>query len=297
MNWTIEEKILIQGIDQPTALPYVEAMTTNNIQLLAGIVSDNNNNSWLDIPCFELVTEAIAKLGEIKTSIIFNHPYDVLDAGLEAIDAGIKQIIISTTDIPPFDLCKLFQQAEANNVQILGPNQGGILIPEKVCLGLTNPHLYQKGNIGIINYGHPSLSDELALFLQSQKLGESIIVNLGNSYVNKIDLGIWLANLQKNRQTKQIIIIFSDYFNLNKKNIVDSITNFSRKNIIAYLLDYRNFKSSIYNCKTKIVSDQVPIYQNQIVSPESIKELLHKLPVKLVENHQQMGELINNNLT
>ena len=289
MNWILDEQILIQGIDQPKALPYIQAMQSTQTKIVAGIPSEYQDHGFTDIPLFDLVTEAIANFGQINTTIIFNHPYSVLDAGLEAIEAGIKQIIISTSNIPPLDLYKLFREAQQKNVQILGPNYGGILVPEKLCFGVLNSHLYQQGNIGIINYGDPSLSDEVALSLQAHNRGESIIINLGNAYLNQADLNLWLSLLEQDKATEKIVIIFSNYFNLEEENIFKSLSNFQEKEVIIYLLDKHNFKSLIYNRKSKIISDQVPFYQNRILSSESIKQLIEKNSLKIVDNFKEVN--------
>lgn len=288
MNWILDEQILIQGIDQPKALPYIQAMQSTQTKIVAGIPSEYQDDGFLEIPLFDLVTEAIANCGQINTTIIFNHPYSVLDAGLEAIEAGIKQIIISTSNIPPLDLGKLFREAQEKNVQVLGPNHGGILVPEKLCFGVLNCHLYQQGNIGIINYGDPSLSDELALSLQAHNRGESIIINLGNAYLNQADLNLWLYFLEQDKATKKIVVIISNYFNLDQENILKSLSNFKEKEVIIYLLDNYNIKSLIYNRKSKIISDQVPFYQNRILSLESIKQLIEKTSLKIVYNFQEL---------
>ena len=289
MNWILDEQILIQGIDQPKALPYIQAMQSTQTKIVAGIPSEYQDDGFLEIPLFDLVTEAIANCGQINTTIIFNHPYTVLDAGLEAIEAGIKQIIISTSNIPPLDLCKLFREAQEKNVKILGPNYGGILVPEKLCFGVLNSHLYQKGNIGIINYGDPGLSDELALFLQAHNGGESMIINLGNAYLNQADLNLWLSLLEKDKATEKIVIIFSNFFNLDEEYIFKNLSNFKEKEVIIYLLDNHNLKSLIYNRKTKIISDRVPFYQNRILSLESIKQLIEKTSWKIVYNFQELN--------
>lgn len=292
MNWKLDGQVLIQGIDQPKALPYLRAMQFTESPIVAGIATESKIEGFENIPIFDLVTEAIAEFQQINTTIIFNHPYQVLDAGLEAIEAGIKQIIISTSDIPPLDLSKLFQEAEQKNVQILGPNWGGILIPEKLSLGVLNSHLYQLGNIGIINYGDPTLSDELMLYLNEQKLGVSMMINLGNSYLNQTDLSIWLSTLEQDKNTEKIILIFTDYFNLDQENVIDALSNFKQKKVIIYLLDSYNYKSLIYNRKTKIISDQVPFFQERILSFESMKILLNNNSFDIVDEHQKLDDSV-----
>jgi len=292
MNWKLDGQVLIQGIDQPKALPYLRAMQFTEFPIVAGIATESKIEGFENIPIFDLVTEAIAEFQQINTTIIFNHPYQVLDAGLEAIEAGIKQIIISTSDIPPLDLSKLFQEAEQKNVQILGPNWGGILIPEKLSLGVLNSHLYQLGNIGIINYGDPTLSDELMLYLNEQKLGVSMMINLGNSYLNQTDLSIWLSTLEQDKNTEKIILIFTDYFNLDQENVIDALSNFKQKKVIIYLLDSYNYKSLIYNRKTKIISDQVPFFQERILYFESMKILLNNNSFDIVDEHQKLDDSV-----
>jgi succinyl-CoA synthetase alpha subunit len=294
MNWILDQQILIQGIDQAKALPYIQAMQSTDTKIVAGIVSEYEDFDSLDIPLFDLVTEAIAEFPQINTTIIFNPPYSVLDAGLEAIAAGIKQIIINSSNIPSLDLCKLFQEAHQQNVQILGPNYGGILVPEKLCLGVINHDLYQAGYLGIINYGDSCLSAELALSLQSHNLGESIIINLGNSSLNQVDLNIWLSLLEQDEATAKIVIIFSDYFNLDQENIAKTLANFKQKEVIIYFLDHHNFRSLIHNRKTKIISDQIPFFQNRIFSFDSFKRRIEKTAVKIVYSFVEISKLASN---
>lgn len=293
MVWNFDHKILIQGIDQTQALTYLQEISLDNSNIIAGVPDEYIGETIENIPIFDLVTEAITTYPEINTTIIFSDAYNVLDAGYEAIDAGIKQIIIQTEKIPPLDLLKLFNQAKKKNIKILGPSQGGILIAEKQSSGIQNAHLYKKGNIGIINYGESIISQELALFLQENNLGESIIINVGNAYFTDIDWHLWFTKLSKDRLTKVILVTINDFSNINKDAFISGINVVANKPIIIYHLDPNNLKSTINNGQAKIITDQIPQYLNRVFSLQLITQSLLEKGVKITNNYQEIPALIN----
>lgn len=292
MVWNFDQKILIQGIDQPKALTYLQESNLDNVNFMAGVADEYMGETIENIPVFDLVTEAIAAYPEINTTIIFSDAYNVLDASYEAIDAGIKQLIINSENIPPLDLVKIFQQANSKNVKILGTSQAGILIPEKLCCGVRNASVYQSGNIGIINYGDSVISSELALFLQRNNLGESIIINLGNSNFIEIDWNLWLNTLNKDDSTKVILISISDFSTINKEQFIQSLNQVKNKPIILYFLNPSNIKSSMNNNQAKIITDQIPQHLNRVVSLTSLTESLSEKEVIITSEYQEIPGLI-----
>lgn len=293
MVWNLDHKILIQGIDQPKALTYLQESNLDNVNFMAGVADEYIGQTIENIPVFDLVTEAIATYPKINTSIIFSHPYNVLDAGYEAIDAGIKQIIINTEKIPPLDLLKLFDKAKKKNIKILGTSQGGILIPEKLSSGVNNANIYKQGNIAIINYAESIISQELALFLQDNNLGESIIINVGNADFIEIDWHLWLNKLAKDKLTKVILIIISDFSNINKEAFISAINTIENKQIIVYNLDPNNLKYSMNNGQAKIITDQIPQHLNRVLSVELITEFLSEKGILFTNKYQEIPALIN----
>ncbi|MBL1210783.1 hypothetical protein [Geminocystis sp. GBBB08] len=297
MMWNFDHKVLIQGIDQPKALTYLQESNLDNLNFIAGVADEYVEINIKNIPVFDLVTEAIATYPEINTTIIFSHSYNVLDASYEAIDAGIKQIIINSENIPPLDLVKIFQKANSKNIKILGTSQAGILIPEKLCCGVRNADIYQSGNVGIINYGDSIISYELALLLQKNNLGESIIINLGNANFIEINWELWLNTLNQNDLTKVILISISDFSTINKEKFITALEQVKNKPIILYFLDPNNLKSLINNGQAKIITDQIPQYLNQVLSLTSITESLSEKGVIITHEYQKIPTLINLSLT
>lgn len=205
MDITNLSPILIQGITNINS-HYLTTMQSYGTQIAAGVSIGNGGQTIEDIPVYDLVETAMAAEPKIITSIILVNPYEVLDAAIEAIAAGIRQIIIATTGVPPLDTIRLLQYAQTRKVTILGPGSDGILIPEQILIGTLQPQFFKAGAIGIISCSS-YLSYEVAEALKAAKLGCSIVIDLGDEEIQNSDLLQWLTILQNEQNTKAVILI------------------------------------------------------------------------------------------
>ncbi|MGL5878343.1 MAG: CoA-binding protein, partial [Xenococcaceae cyanobacterium] len=181
-------------------------MKAYGTEIVAGVDIGGGDREIEDIPVFDLVEQAIERVGEITTTLIFSKSDRVLDAALEAIAAKIPQILIHTSGVPPLDMVRLLKIAKITNTLILGPGSGGILVPEKILLGTLEPSFYQSGNIGLINCCNP-LSYEVALELNRASLGESLVVSVGTEVILGSDCQQWLQVMEDDPQTEAIVLI------------------------------------------------------------------------------------------
>ncbi len=206
MKWQPDGKILIQGITEPLAAQYVGRMKAYGTNIVAGVSVGQGGQQLGDIPVFDLVAEALAEVGEIETSLIFVQPYAVLDAALEAIAAGIEQIIIISRGVPPLDMVYLLQKATISNTFILGSGSQGLLIPDKLWLGICEPQFYLAGRVGIISRT-ARLTDEVARKLTQSGLGQSIVVGLGTDAIIGASFEQWLQILEEDETTDAIVLL------------------------------------------------------------------------------------------
>lgn len=291
MNWNFAPRILIQGIDQDCAQEYLKQSSEHKHNIIAGITEENFTFTVEDIPVFNLVTDAIAFQGEITTSLIFNHPYSVLNAVYEAISAGIKQIVIYSEFIPPLDLFKIYQKAKIKDAKILGVSQGGILIPHQYYCGINYGNLYREGNIAMINYAEQMIALEISQHLQKFDLGFSYVINVGNSLLSEIDWDLWLNIAENDEKTEFILINLADISCQETEKLASSIANIS-KPIITYLLDKNNLKFKIKNHRAKVISDQIFNNLYQVNSYDLIREYFSKSKVIIAEEYQDIIKLL-----
>ncbi len=206
MKLTPESKVLIQGFDQPHAADYALQMKGYGTNVVAGVSSGSGGKKVRGIPVFDLVEQAVTAVGPIDTTIIFTPAYEVLDAALEAIAFGIRQIIIVSTGVPPLDMVQLVRKAEVGETLVIGPNTPGIIVPGKILLGTYPQEYHLPGSIGIVSRSS-TLTYEIARELTVAGLGQSICVSIGNDGITGSSLLQWLQILDEDENTNAIVLI------------------------------------------------------------------------------------------
>jgi len=88
-------------------------MKAYGTNVIAGVNPGQGGQTLHDIPVFDLVEQALAEVGPVDTTIIFV-PLPSAGCGLEAITAGIRQIIIISAGMPPLDMVLLTSQNGGN---------------------------------------------------------------------------------------------------------------------------------------------------------------------------------------
>ncbi len=206
MKLTPDSKVLVQGITQPLGSHYAARMKAYGTNVVAGVSAGQGGQNLHDIPVFDLVEQARHQLGSLDATIIFVESYSALDAALEAIEAGIPQIVLVTGSIPPLDMVRLLRKAQATKTLIVGPSSSGIIVPGKVLLGTQESEFYRPGSIGLISRAG-SLTYEVALALTQAKLGQSIGVNLGTDAIIGSSFSQWLQVLATDESTEAIVLV------------------------------------------------------------------------------------------
>lgn len=206
MNLKPKSKVLIQGITEPLASTHAARMKACGTNVVAGVNPGQGGQKLDDIPVFDLVEQAVAEVGTVDTTIIFVPPYQALDAALEAIAAGIRQIIIISAGMPPLDMVYLLRKAEATETLVVGPNSPGIIVPGKILLGTHASEFYTPGSVGIVSRSS-TLTYEIALELTKAKLGQSIGVSIGSDVIAGSSFLQWLQILDEDETTHAIVLV------------------------------------------------------------------------------------------
>jgi succinyl-CoA synthetase alpha subunit len=206
MKFTPESKTIVQGIVEPLGSTHAGLMKAYGTNIVAGVSPGYGGKEVSKIPVFDLVEQAVDAVGAIDTTIIFVDPFLALDAALEAIAAGVRQIVIVTEGMPPLDMVRLVRKAEATDTLVVGPNCPGIVVPEKVLLGTHPVDFYTPGSVGLISRSG-TLTYEVALTLSEAKLGQSIGVGIGGDTIIGSSFAQWLQILEEDENTEAIVLV------------------------------------------------------------------------------------------
>ncbi len=234
MNLKPDSKVLIQGFCEFITATHVAQMKAYGTNLVAGVDPGCGGEELLyGLPIFDLVEEVIGQFGVIDTTIICVHPYQVLDAALEAIASGIRQIIIISPGVPPLDMVQLLRKAEATETLVVGPNSPGIVVPGRILLGTQPSEFYTPGSVAILSRSS-TLTYEVARELTLAGLGQSISVSIGSDGVVGSSFIQWLEILDED-ETTQIIVLVGQPGGGREEAAARYITEAIDKPVVAYI--------------------------------------------------------------
>ncbi|MGP0128983.1 MAG: succinate--CoA ligase subunit alpha [cyanobacterium endosymbiont of Rhopalodia musculus] len=290
MKWQADSKVIIQGITTPLGTIYGKQMKAFGMNIVAGI-SINGDGLKIDgIPVFNLVEQAVSEFENIDISVIFTPPYKVLDAALEAMDSGIRQLVIISGGVPPLDMVDLLHKAKVNQTFILGSGSQGLVVPNQFWLGICEHSFYSPGSVGIISRCD-RLVDEVARELTLAKLGQSLVVSLGKDFIIGSNFEHWLRILEEDSTTKVIVLLGRGNSHA-ELCAVEYIASAIKKPVIAYIAGlYAPIDRNFRDAKT-IVAAQLSSSVIEISSVKSIIDGFEKAKVKVAQNQTELIKLV-----
>ena len=181
-------KVIIQGITGKTGALHAKLMKEYAIEVknpgffVGGVTPGKGGETVEGLPVFNSVAEAIKKT-KCNTSCIFVPPPFAADSIIEAVDAGIKLVIVITEGIPVLDMMKVKAAIKGKDVTIVGPNCPGVITPGIGKIGIMPGFIHKAGKIGVVSRSG-TLTYEAVDQLTKAGLGESTCVGIGGDPIN-----------------------------------------------------------------------------------------------------------------
>lgn len=179
------ERVLIQGITGKQGTFWAEQMRDYGTLIIGGVNPKKAGTTHLDLPVWGSAIEAATDLTEmnasIDVSVLFIPPMGMKAAALDAIDAGIKKLVILTEHVPVQDVMYVLAAANDADAQVLGPNTAGAVTPGECFTGFMpafNQRVFKPGKIGVISRSG-SLGTLVCLNLVQAGLGISAFIGIG----------------------------------------------------------------------------------------------------------------------
>jgi succinyl-CoA synthetase alpha subunit len=257
MKLTVDHTVLVQGISEPLGSLYTPLMQAYGTKIVAGVSPGYGGLSSYGIPVFDLVETAVSRVGEIDTTVIFSHPYAALDAALEAIAAGISQIVLVTDGMPPLDMVQLLRKAEATETLVIGPNSPGLIIPGQLSLGIHPMEFYTPGSVGLISRSG-SLTYEIARELTMAGLGQSMGVCLGGDTILGSSFPQWLEILDEDDKT-EVIVLVGEIGGDSEETAAHYIAEAIDKPVVAYIAGHNAPKGRRIGHAGAIIASQISL--------------------------------------
>ena len=104
----------------------------------------------VEVPVYGTVAEAKEATGA-EVSVVFVPPAFAKGAVVEAVDAGVRLLVVITEGIPVADATWMRAYAADHGVQIIGPDCPGIISPARSNVGITPPDITGPGPLGLVS--------------------------------------------------------------------------------------------------------------------------------------------------
>ncbi len=198
--------VIVQGITGRHGAFHTKAMLETGTTIVAGVTPGKAGETVHELPVFNSVPEAMLEKRGIDTSIVFVPAPHAKNAVIEAIEAGIKQVVVITEGIPVHDALVMREIAKKHGVTLVGPNCPGLIVPGSHKLGIIASHITSPGHTAIISRSG-TLTYELADALTKKGIGQSIILGIGGDPVPGMSFIDALKVVNEHEGTKQIILV------------------------------------------------------------------------------------------
>src|SRR4030042_2003594 len=203
--------ILVQGITGREGPARAAFMKGYGTKVVAGVTPGRGGEEVSGIPVYNTVEEAVKAQKKIDASVTFVPGPGLKDAVLEALDAGIKFIVMPVERVPLYDILEMMAYAKQKKALLLGPGSIGIISPGVAAVGWLGgtpefaKMVFVPGSVGVISRSGGQ-SGTVPWAIKEAGLGVSTVLHIGTEPVLGTSIADILPLFQKDKDTKAVAI-------------------------------------------------------------------------------------------
>ncbi len=198
-------RVLVQGITGNQGSFHTGQMLAYGTKVVGGITPGKGGQTIEGVPVFDTVFEAVEKQ-PADASILFIPAPFAKDAALEALDAGIKILVLIPEHIPLHDAMDIMAYARQKNAVVVGPNTFGLVSSGSSKIGIMPNQYFIPGPVGVVSRSG-TLCYEIVGHLTESKIGTTTVVGLGGDRVVGLHFIDVLKEFEEDPDTKAVIMV------------------------------------------------------------------------------------------
>ena len=198
--------MIVQGITGREGSFHTKLMLEYGTKIVAGVTPGKGGQEVHGVPVYDTMAEAVEAHPEANTSIIFVPARFAPDAVYEAVDAGMKLVVVITEHIPVHETLKFVNYAKQKGTVIIGPNCPGIISPGKAKVGIMPGNIFTPGPVGIVSRSG-TLTYEISYALTREGIGQSTVIGIGGDPVVGLSFTEAMEYFEKDPETKALVLI------------------------------------------------------------------------------------------
>lgn len=205
-----QNRILVQGITGREAAEMTGEALAYGSRIVAGVTPGKGGQEVHGVPVYDTVREAAAEHAP-DVSVISVPAPGVLDAAREAFAHGVRLCLIMSERVPRLDTARLLAEARESGCTVIGPNTLGLIRPGVAKLGTIGGRVdnvrksFLPGNVAILSRSG-GMTTEIASFLTSRGIGQSIAIGVGGDPVIGSNFTDLVRLLEDDGSTRSVVL-------------------------------------------------------------------------------------------
>ena len=181
-------RVLVQGITGRTGSFATRLMVEYGTKIVAGVTPGRGGQRVWEVPVYNTVEEAVDEHGVFDMTGTFVPAPLVKDAAMEALEAGIKNLVMPVERVPLHDILEILAHAKTKGVRVIGPGSLGIISPGKSLCGWIGgakefaDEAFKPGHVGVLSRSGGQTSTVPWAICQ-EGLGISTAVHIGTEVI------------------------------------------------------------------------------------------------------------------
>jgi len=230
---------IVQGITGREAVNLTRENLDYGAKIVGGVTPGRAGREVYGVPVYDCVRDITAKT-RVDGAVVCVPPRFTKDAVFEALENGIKLIVVVTERIPRREVAQMVELARLRGARIIGPNCLGIISPGEAKMGgvggpFANTNTaYTKGPVGVMSRSG-GMTTEIASTLTAAGLGQSTAVSIGGDAIIGTTYAELMPLYEADPQTKAIAI-YSEPGGRMEAELADWLQeNDSRLPVVAFM--------------------------------------------------------------
>ena len=197
--------VVVQGITGNQGLFHTKQMLAYGTKIVAGVTPGKSGAIIEGVPVYDSV-RAVCEEHRVDASVLFIPALFAKDAALEALEAGVKVVVVITEHIPVHDEMAVVAYAKRVGATVIGPNTFGIVSSSKCKIGIPPNQFFIPGNVGIVARSG-TLTYEIVGNLTAHGIGQSTVVGIGGDRVVGLTFIDVLKQFENDPETRAVVLI------------------------------------------------------------------------------------------
>ncbi len=277
-----DTRVLVQGITGNQGSFHTAQMLEYGTKIVGGVSPGKAGQQVEGVPVFGTVFEAVEKV-QPQASILFIPAPFAKDAAMEAIDAGIKVMVMIPEHIPLHDAISITSYASLNDVVVVGPNTFGLVSSGSCKIGIMPNRYFIPGPVGVVSRSG-TLCYEIVGNMTASGIGTTTVVGLGGDRVVGLNFIDVLKEFEKDDDT-EVVVMVGEIGGSAEEEAARFISDEMSKPVLAYLAGKSAPPGKRMGHAGAIIERGRGTYESKV-------EALNAAGVKVAELPSEMPDLI-----